>query len=383
MTLWNTSAHALSHNHRSPLPSLVLSTLAASLLLVFIGAFSACSGTAQADSPAAVVAPAKTFPKDKVVDAVPVVVPDMIVVTGTVQPFDRSDLVPDISGKIIEVMVDRGSKVAAGDPLLRLDTRTAALSEREARANVAALKAQQRLADDTCRRSKELLDKGAITAAEYDRDLSACVQARENVSAANARLGKAGQSLADGVIRAPFAGTIAERWVSLGEWASPQGRLFTLVDDHALRADLSLSEAASIHAKLGAAVEVMPVADRSHPVNGSISRIGVEVDPKTRGLLVEVALPTSADATLRPGMFVEARIAVGERALPAVPKTALVKRGSTWRAFAVVGARLEERVVQLGPDTADGRATIVRGISAGDQLASHIDDTVSDGISVK
>lgn len=358
-----------------------MSRLSLVILTLALPALAAC-GQAKADSPAAAPkAAVKTFPKADSAVASDASVPDVISVTGTVQPFERSDLVADVSGKIIEVMVDRGSVVAAGDPLLRLDTRAAALSEREARANLGALKTQQRLADDTCRRSKDLLDKGAITATEYERDLAACTAARDNVTAAGARLGKASQAMVDGIIRAPFAGIIAERFVSLGEYASPQAKLFTLVDDHALRADLSLSEAASIHAKLGAEVALVPVADRSKLVAGTISRIGVEIDPKTRALLVEVAVPK--DSILRPGMFVEGRLAVGERTLPVVPKTAIIKRGATWRLFAIVGDRLEERVLQLGPDTASGQATIVRGLVKGETYATKIAPDTLDGTKVE
>lgn len=346
----------------------------------------ACSGSSKATDASSPVAAAttKSYPKAEVAVAVVASIPKVITVTGSIQPLDRSDVVPDISGKVIELMVDRGSKVAAGDPLLRLDTRAAVLSEREARANLAALKASQRLADETCRQSKALLEKGAITRAEYDRDAATCSQARESVTAASARLGRAGQMLADGLMRAPFAGTIAERWVSLGEWASPQGRLFTLVDESVLRAELSLSEAVSAFAKAGTEVDIVPIADRSVQIRGTISRVGLEIDPKTRTLRVEVKIPATANRdVLRAGMFVEGRIAVGELKLPAVPKTAVVKRGSTWHIFAVVGETLEERVVQLGPDAPGDRATIVRGLSAGEHFASTIDDKVRDGTRVE
>lgn len=356
----------------------------ATLVLLTLTA-SACSAAKADDAKAptlAPAAPAPTYERARTQRVVAATVPETLVVTGTIQPRDRAELVPDTSGKVVELLVDRGDRVKAGDPLVRLDTRSAILSEKEARANLGALRAQQRLADDTCRRSKDLLAKGAITQSEYDRDQAACVQARQQVSAAGARLDRAGQSLDDGLVRAPFAGIIAERFVSLGEWASPQNRLFTLVDDEVLRADLSLSESAALHAQLGAPVEVTAVAAPEAVVAGTISRVGVEIDPKTRGFLVEVTLPESAKGTLKAGMFVKAAMATGQRELPAVPASALVQRGSTWRVFAVVGDKLEERVVQLGPDTADGHKTIARGLSPGDTFAVDA-QTATDGLAVR
>lgn len=375
------------------LRSLVLSRpllLATALLALGAAAGPGCSGDTSANAattdrdgvPSAASKP--TFSKEGVAVAEVGTVPDLLVVTGTIAPLDRAELVPDITGRVVEVLVDRGATVAAGDPLVRLDTRHAELSVREARANLGALQAQQRLADDTCRKSKDLLEKGAITRAEYDRDAATCAQSRQSVAAASARVAMAGQTLTDGLIRAPFAGTIADRWISVGEWASPQGKLFTLVDDSVLRADLALSEAAAAHARLGAPVTLSPVADPSQVVHAVITRIGVEIDPKTRALTVEVALPRdAARAAFRPGMFVAARIAVGERQLTTVPTTALVKRGSTWRVFAVVEGRLEERVVQRGPDTEDGRATLVRGLAAGESYARTLAPTTTDGMRVQ
>ncbi|HRE87818.1 MAG TPA: efflux RND transporter periplasmic adaptor subunit [Myxococcota bacterium] len=360
----------------------LMSTRIAPLLLLALTltlTASACSAAKADDAKAPTTTPAAmapTYERARTQVVVAQSVPETLVVTGTIQPRDRAELVPDTSGKVVELMVDRGDRVKAGDPLVRLDTRSAELSEKEARANLGALRAQQKLADDTCRRSKELLEKGAITQSEYDRDQAACVQA------ASARLDRAGQSLDDGLVRAPFSGIIAERFVSLGEWASPQNRLFTLVDDGVLRADLSLSESAAVHAQLGASVEVMPVAAPDQVAVGTITRVGVEIDPKTRGFLVEVTLPETTKLTLKAGMFVKAAMATGQRELPAVPASALVQRGSTWRVFAVVGDKLEERVVQLGPDTADGHKSIARGLSPGDTFAIDA-QAATDGLAVR
>jgi len=360
--------------------------LLSSIFLVACGNAGATDTTDadKAESPAAAAAKAektqKPYAKAQIAVAESAEVPDVVIVTGTVQPFDRADVVPAISGKVIEVLVERGSVVAAGDPLVRLDTRNAALSEREARANLASLSSQKRLADETCRRSKELLDKGAITRAEYDRDMTGCAQARAAVSAASARVAQTDKAQADGLVVAPFGGTIAERWISLGEWASPQGKLFTLVDDHELRVDLSLSESAAVHAKVGTVVSMNPVAERERMIEAPITRLGVEIDPRTRALLAEVTLPKGSG--LQAGMFVEGRMAVGARTLPVVPKSALVQRGSTWRIFVSIGDRLEERVVQLGPDVGD-QSSVVRGLEVGESFATVVTEDAVDGAAVK
>ena len=65
------------------------------------------------------------------------------------------------------------------------------------------------------------------------------------------------------------------------------------------------------------------------------------------------------------------------------------KRGTTWRVFAVVNGRLEERVVQRGPELPGGKVALIRGATAGEQVASPIVDAkgaildrVVDGVAV-
>ena len=60
----------------------------------------------------------------------------------------------------------------------------AALSAREAQANLASARAQKSLAEEECKRAQALLDKGAITRSEYDRQMTACTSALQQVSAA-------------------------------------------------------------------------------------------------------------------------------------------------------------------------------------------------------
>src|SRR5688572_30434963 len=148
-----------------------LSRLTPAFLLV-----AACSA-----APAAAPAPSDTVPAlttAETSEAIPATVPDWLTVTGKIVAHDRSDLVADASGNIVEVLVERGARVRRGAPLVRIDVRTAALGASEARANLAALQSQRRVADAECARSSSLFERGAITRAEWERDQSSCIQAK-------------------------------------------------------------------------------------------------------------------------------------------------------------------------------------------------------------
>ena len=74
-----------------------------------------------------------------------------------------------------------------GQPVVQLDVRNAALSAREAQANLESARAQKQLAEEECKRTKTLLDKGAITRSEYNRQATQCTSTLQQVSAAQAR----------------------------------------------------------------------------------------------------------------------------------------------------------------------------------------------------
>lgn len=305
--------------------------------------------------------------------------PDVIVVTGRVVADQRSDVTADTQGKVINVMIERGQRVKIGQPVVQLDVKTAALGAREAAANLAAVKAQKELADQECTRTKSLLEKGAITKSEYDRQMTQCTAASEQVAAVQARTQMMAKSVADGIVRAPFEGVVSEKMVSPGEWVMPGKPLFTLVDDDPLKVELSISEIAVTKVGQNQRVELRAVAHPDKRYGATITRLGAEIG-RTRSLIVEATVDKGSD--LVPGMFVEAHIKVGETARPVLPAGAVVKRGKRWHAFAIRNGEIEERLVQLGPSPGPDQVSIVDGVAKGEKVVAQITEQIVDGAKV-
>jgi membrane fusion protein (multidrug efflux system) len=305
--------------------------------------------------------------------------PTEIVVTGQVTADQRSDVTADTQGKVINVMIDRGQRVKLGQAMIQLDVRSAALGAREAAANLAAVRAQKALADQECTRTKSLLDKGAITKSEYDRQMTQCQSASEQVTAVEARTQIMSKSVADGIVRAPFDGVVSEKMVSPGEWVQPGKPLFTLVDDDPLKAQLSISEIAVTAVKQDERVQIFAVAHPDKPYGATITRLGAEIG-RTRSLIVEATLDKGSD--LVPGMFIEAHINIGSAPHVIVPADAVVKRGKRWRAFVIKNGEVEERLVQLGPVPGPNQVSIVDGVAKGEKLVTKVTDAIVDGTKV-
>ncbi|MDQ3341300.1 MAG: efflux RND transporter periplasmic adaptor subunit [Myxococcota bacterium] len=304
--------------------------------------------------------------------------PKQIVLTGIVKADQRLEVTADTAGKVLGVMVDRGQRVKQGQELVRLDVRTQALGAREAQANVASARAQRQLAEEECKRAQSLLDKGAITRSEYDRQSTQCTSALQQVAAAEARAGMMAKSLQDGVVRAPFDGVISDKNVTAGDWVQPGRPLFTLVDDDPLKIELSVPEAAVRAVQKDQKVEIEAVAQPGKTYTATVTRLGAEIG-RSRSLIVEATLEKS---DLVPGMFAEARLTVGQETRPVVPETAVVKRGKTWHAFVVVKGEAQDRIVQLGSKPAAGQVSIVQGLVKGDRVVAKVTELVVDGVRV-
>ena len=354
--------------------ALAVPALAAALAV----SLSACSSRSAADDGAPVADPVIEVPL-ATVEQRPA--PEMLTLTGTVVADDTSDVASSVPGKVVRVLVDRGQRVKLGEALVQLDAQSATLSATGVRAQLAAAKAQDQMAQEECKRAQALLDKGAITRSQYDREMTGCTAAQQNVEATKAQLNLIGKSIADGVVRAPFAGVISDRWVSPGEWVGPGLRLVSLVDDDPLTVELSVPERWVPRMTIGQAVAVSAIAYPEQKFAATVVRLGAEIGRQTRALTVEAEL--APGSSLKPGMFAEAQVTLGDTPMAVVPKSSLVKRGSTWRLFVVVKGHLEERVVQLGPELADGKVALLRGAVAGEKVALKVTETVADGVRVE
>jgi membrane fusion protein (multidrug efflux system) len=338
----------------------------------------ACSKGSAASNPEAAPEPLVKVP---LVAAESVNAPLEIEVTGSVKPSQSSMVASDIAGRTLAVMVDVGAKVKQGDPLIRLDTSNAQLSAQEVDAQLAGAKAQWSMADADCKRAADLLQKGAITKQEYDRETTSCTSALQNVAAIQARARQVGKQITDGVVRAPFSGVIAQKLVEVGEWVGPGTRVVQLQDDDPLKVDVDVPESAATLVALGQDVDLRSVSFAGQTFHAKITKVGVALSTMPRALRCEATI--DAGTPLVPGMFVTVLVVVGSSPMAAVPKAALAQRGTTWRIWVDVKGHLEERVVQLGPELPGDRFAIADGVKPGEKVAATVTEQVADGARVE
>jgi membrane fusion protein (multidrug efflux system) len=306
--------------------------------------------------------------------------PEFLTLTGTLRANAESDVAADVSGKVIATSIERGQPVKKGQTIVLIDGRSAALAVTAAQAQSKVAQEQLDEARRDCARVKHLLDTGAISQADYDKQTSQCTSQQWSAAAADAQQRSASTLLGDANIRAPFDGYVGERYVNVGQYVQPSTRVASVYAPDPLRLELTVPEAS-----VGAIRQDMPVrftvtAFGDQTFTGSVKYISPNLRESTRDLVIEAVVP-NADVKLKPGMFAVAHIELGAKPHAVVPKAALVTDDTSSRVFVVAGAQVQERLVQLGEAVGDV-VTVVDGVKTGDMVVVQPGPDVRDGAQV-
>ena len=288
--------------------------------------------------------------------------------SGELQAKDRAQLASEVDGVVTDLAVDEGDHVEAGAVLLAVDPEKRALAV----ANVRAMKrdAEAALADAErdVARVRSLHQSGIASDAALDKAETGLSRARSRVEATSAELGVAERALRDASVRAPFAGLIAHREVSRGEYVRPGQPLFELVALDPIEVEFSVAERDSARVHLGqqVAVKVAPYPNESF--TGEVTVISPILDTKTRTLRVKARI-ANPDGRLRPGLFARTDLGVEQReGALLVPEEAVLQRADGEVVFVATPEGLARRVVVKTGQQRQGRVEIVEGLTASDEV---------------
>lgn len=283
--------------------------------------------------------------------------------TGNVEPVVSAQIGPKVAGRLVEILVGEGRDVAAGQILARLD-------DAQARARVAELEARARYRAEEARRAQQLFGRGHISA--QARDLA--VSEKE---AAEAALVVARQELRDLDLVAPFRGTVLRREGHIGNLVTPGQTLFWLGCCDDMRIDAAVDEEDIPLVEVGQTALVRADAFAGRVIEGRVSDITPQGDPRLRTYRVYVGLPP--EAPLPPGMTAEINIVVrrDENAL-LVPAAALAE-GGVWVVADGAAHWREVEVGVVGPE----RAEIRSGLSEDQAVIAAPPAKLSEGLPVR
>lgn len=308
-------------------------------------------------------------------------VPRTLRLTGTLKGDRETELAANANGRVLATSVERGEQIKPGQVLAKLDTRAAALSAMDARAQVESIRAQEEQAKGECEKYEQLKARGAISDLEYQQKITQCRTLPLNVQAASARAALAAQNVGDGIIRAPFAGVVTERYVEVGQYVSQSSRVVTIVSADPLRLQITVPESQVANVKEGADVSFTVAAYPDRRFDGKVKFVSGALRSTTRDLVAE-AIVQNPERLLIPGMFADVELVIGSEKLPSVPAKSLRIQDDQARLFVVTAGRLEERVVALGAKVGD-RVAVVRGVKEGELVVVSDDPNLANGRKVR
>ncbi len=307
--------------------------------------------------------------------------PRFLRVTGQLTGQNDSVVAADASGRVVTSPMERGSMVKAGDVLATLDDRQAKLAMAEAKASADLAKSRLALAKNEEARNKPLAEKKAVADADYQKLLTEVAAREAELAGAVSRQDQAQKTLDDCIIRAPFAGVVAERMVDPGEYVQLSSTVARVVDIATLRLVLNVPETEVGGLEAGQTVEFTTAAFPKQVFKGKY--LGATMREASRDLVIEAAVD-NADGRLRPGFFCDARIQMREEKAVAVPADSLRIEGSRRKVFVVTKENntLSERLVEVG-ESRDGFTEIRRGVADGDTVLVKPSPEASDGLLFK
>lgn len=303
---------------------------------------------------------------------------------GSLAPMRESQIGAEVRGRIVQVFVAEGDRVAEGDPLFQIDPEPYELARREAEAGVDLARAERRQTEADLARAKSLLAKSVASQQAVDRLATRLAVARAQERKAREAVSLAELNLRRTLVRSPYAGVVVERRADEGTTAQAQPQTIVVV----MQETAELEGRATIpEAHLGA----VQVGDRAllhvggfpEPIETRVSSVGDAVDPATRTYEVRMRVP-NPEHRFKGGVFahVEIEPQAKQDAL-LIPRDALRTEEGRTRVLTVREGVVVAVPVRIGI-VSDESAEVLAGLEPGELvIVGEAAQTAAPGMPVR
>jgi RND family efflux transporter MFP subunit len=336
------------------------------LMTATVASMAACRGSeseevGQAPPPAVIGPENLAVAIDTVLTAGPLL-------SGTLEPELAATVRAEVGGAVTEVRVDDGQPVKRGDILVRIDDTAVRDAYLSARAALRAAEATAQLARRNAERATRLHEGGAIAEREVEDAATAATTAEGQLADAQSRLANAQKQQSKTVLRAPFAGVVANVTVSQGDIVQSGGALLSVIEPRSLRLEASVPVEDIAAVKPGTDVNFTVSGFARRAFTGKVQLVSPAVDPTTRQVRVLVAI-ANQDRALVAGLFADGRVATERRNAVVIPRAAIDSRGIRPLVVRLKSGRVERVEVETGlEDRVNERVEVRQGVAPGDTV---------------
>ncbi len=307
----------------------------------------------EAPEEAAAAAQSKLAPPVVVARVVKSPFRDQLEALGTVRANESVEITANRADHVAAIYFEDGQVVRKGDLLVEMH-----VAEEAALLEEASAVRDQRLHSQ--KRAQELFDKKMMSEREFEGS-------RSLLAAAEARVISLKAAISDRVVRAPFAGRLGLRRVSVGAYLQPSTVITTLDDLTVVKLDFTIPETWLSQVARDMKILATSKAWPKLAFEGAVVTVDSRLDSRTRSVTVRALLP-NGEGKLRPGMLLMVEIDRGEAPVMQVPEEALIPIGSEHFAYRIDAKMMATRVqVAVGRRRA-GTVEILSGLEVGDQI---------------
>jgi multidrug efflux system membrane fusion protein len=291
-------------------------------------------------------------------------IPNLLTAVGDLAAVHQVNVTSDVNGRITDIQFTAGASVKEGTPLVQL-------FDGPDQGDLANFKAQQRVAQISLDRAKQLAERQVGPQATVDTAQAAFDQA-------SAGIAKTEAIISQKLVRAPFSGELGVRKVEVGQYLTAGTQIVSLTDLSALYANFTVTEKDSAQLKVGQTVRIAVDAYPGRTFEGKITTIEPQIATETRNIRVQATMQ-NPDKILKPGMFATTTIVLPDKPpVITVPETA-VDYTLYGDSVYLLSEKKEEdgktkltvtrTFVQTG-NRVEGRAEILKGLKDGDRVVA-------------
>jgi multidrug efflux system membrane fusion protein len=295
---------------------------------------------------------------------------DVVRFTGTTQPVDQTIVKARVAGRLAEVLVREGDRVAKGQLLARFETNELQSRVNERQSALDAARADARWTARDLGDKETLAKRNIVSQSALDAARSTAENKASMVSVAEAQLEIAQRNLGDAQVKAPFDGVVGERIANQGESLPIDGKILALLDTSHVEVAAQMPAADVVRLKVDQPVTVSLEGFGDREFQGRITRISPTAQPGSRSIPVYVEITDRHDA-LRGGLFAMGSVVVAEKGHAlAVPAAAMRKDEQGDYVLAVENGVLVRKPVGAVRTWSRGELVEVKGLESGLTIVS-------------
>ena len=297
-------------------------------LLLLVSAAS-CSGGGEEQAQPGAGAPPGVPVTVQIVQAVPV--SETTEYVATLKSRDSAVVMPEVEGRITQIYVHSGDRVAAGTPLMQIDASKQEATVSSQEQMHAAQQANVALAQQQYDRASGLYKAGVVSKQDLDQAQTALDTARAQLQSLEAQVTQQRVQLHYYKVVTPRTGIVGDVPVRVGDRVITSTPLTTVDQPGALEAYVYVPIERSTQLKLNMPVQIVDASEKVL-AQSRITFISPEVDTSTQSVLVKATISNSRDL-LRNSQFIRARVVWGMRQSPLVPVLSVSTIGGQYFAF--------------------------------------------------